>query len=482
MSDDQDHILKWVKLQAWLNDHHQAGHLTCKATLTSSDNRGRTLISNQDIEDASPILSISHSALLNPRTLPSSFLVAHCQSLSSTQILTLYLSHHRSCQRTEAKTKLESAFDPYLATFPTKFSGIPLVWLLESTFQDLQSIHGTDHLALNQLKTHHSIRHHSSFGLNSHTFKLLSHSTALKSDQVSRRFMADWEGLLKSLHHVDFHEICLSDLLWAWLVVNTRCVWYNLGCKNHDDNISLVPAVDMANHNPHSQVTLIATPHTFTMYSSYPRGTFASPKTHTIMSSSKPETNSNDKISIYSGQEIMFSYGPHGNSTLLAEYGFIADSNPWDSIDLTDAIQSHFEISQDDANEKKLMLQSAGYWGDYTIQCSSLEISHRIFIALRLLHLPLNQAQCWLDHVKGKTDDLGIEVEKRVKNSLQKLFTKVKEDLETTLGHFERHDPVSCKISSYSLQSLKTIARTELKTIHSLLNKFVNNDSINQVA
>lgn len=88
---------------------------------------------------------------------------------------------------------------------------------------------------------------------------------------------------------------------------------------------------------------------------------------------------------------MFLSYGPHDNSTLLAEYGFISIDNPYNCI-LVDEYAAAVlaELLIDDV---KQMLVTKGLWGYFYVLCSDFyinadgEFSPRIFYALDHLYV-----------------------------------------------------------------------------------------------
>lgn len=116
---------------------------------------------------------------------------------------------------------------------------------------------------------------------------------------------------------------------WAWLCVNSRCLWWEAG------GMSLAPFIDFLNHTP------------------------------VIADSVNVSTQVGMTISANQdynpGDEIFLSYGAHENGFLLCEYGFVLSTPPLhEFLDITSEIiplvRKHREL-----------LERVGYWDDYTL-------------------------------------------------------------------------------------------------------------------
>jgi len=464
---------EWVDLLDWLEKEGVCTGDFNAVLQSSSTNSSRSLVAIQDIGESTPILALPQSVLVHTKTIPKEFVDGPCSELSSTQALTLFLAVYRLKRRTsQDEKKFEYPFGCYLSTLPADFSEIPLVWLLEGFFEDTAGIHASDGTQLERLETHvrqappHAVKRLFT------PYHFMTGTTIRKSQDVLCRFINDWSALLPIL--LDRYPAArLGDLLWAWLIVNTRCVSFDIGKKHHADNIVLAPAFDMANHSPKSKVTAMVTPHTLTMYSSPPRGQTISPLTKRPSDFSAPPSpsgSSSKSPCVRQGEEITFTYGPHSNATLLTEYGFItSEHNPWDSIDVTDQIVALFDPSNQAHLTKIELLKSTDYWEDYTIQCDPLECSHRNLVALRLLHTPEEQISHWRDHIDGLVDELDRDIEDAVQDSLDQLFSQLTSTSRQLLHAIELPDPdlASLGLSAYSLECLRTVAANEFKAISS---------------
>lgn len=105
---------------------------------------------------------------------------------------------------------------------------------------------------------------------------------------------------------------------WAWTIVNTRAVYISPDCGSSANtirlsdvnNLALAPYIDMFNHSPVACV----------------RATVSSlDGTYTIVTEKLFKKHS----------EVFINYGPHSNTKLFLEYGFVVPSNPQDSVGLS---------------------------------------------------------------------------------------------------------------------------------------------------
>lgn len=394
----------------------------------------RTLIANQDINEGTPIISIPNQALLNITTLPTSFKdQINSYNLTSFQTISYYLSK-RHPNRTP--TPKNQAFQEYINTLPRSFQEIPLCLILEYFFGDLNRIRIQDYHLINPIETRLSSR---SFHHSMDRFQVLGVMTSSmkeKCDEVTQRFLLDWRSVSGIKTDEDEEElVTLDQFLWGWLNVNTRCLWFDLGLKDHDDNITLAPVIDMVNHTLQSNVKPIATPNTFSLYSSHPNGEFGSPTSKNRILSSKRNISSKHKcLSHRKGDEILFSYGSHSNSTLWSEYGFIIKPyNRWNSIDITSSVLDLFMNSNDHSIERLSILKESNYWKDYTIESTPIGPSYRTLTSLRLLYCPYEALSNWYKLVNGEIDELDQEIESQVKVTIEEICVKLMKEIDENL-------------------------------------------------
>lgn len=314
------------------------------------------------------MLVIPPRALLNPvqltrgrRVLWTPLQVAdirrNAAPLSTHQLLACVLAMwHAQHQHNSSISNM----DAFFLSLPTQFDTTPLTWALDGEVSLLD--------ALPPSATH-------------------------KHQMVKARYEADWARVC-ALDKDTLTSIwsCISeipeppsigerDFVWGWLCVNSRCVYMDLHYAKHEDNFTLAPLLDMANHTKHTK------------------------------NECRVRFSSIDGLELYApresppkeGEDVCITYGLHDNATLLTEYGFVLPNNacedhleaqannwlgnPHAGVWLDEAVE-HMVESQGEAGAwKRLLLQQAGYWGDYTIHpCPApAHPSHRLHTALRLL-------------------------------------------------------------------------------------------------
>ena len=142
--------------------------------------------------------------------------------------------------------------------------------------------------------------------------------------------------LAKSVVQVDE-----KTFAWAWFSVNTRGVYYPDG----HDNLALAPYLDMFNHNPEVEVKIEIIDSHYHIRSLQDWGKH---------------------------DQVFINYGPHDNTKLYVEYGFVLQDHPYDSLPLTleDLLNVLKERNnKDTVSEKKIQ----------TIQQHKLDQNLRIF-------------------------------------------------------------------------------------------------------
>ncbi|KAF1958636.1 SET domain-containing protein [Byssothecium circinans] len=123
------------------------------------------------------------------------------------------------------------------------------------------------------------------------------------------------------------------------------------------------------------------------------------------------------------GEEVYVSYGTHTNDFLLAEYGFILDTNECDSVPLDHLILPQLTSSQ------AQILKDDRFYGTYTLSPSTATttdtsstlptICHRTQAVLRLLTLPERRYAAFING-----SDEGLVDQPRVNDYLISLLTK----------------------------------------------------------
>ncbi|KAJ9480289.1 Ribosomal lysine N-methyltransferase 2 [Pseudozyma hubeiensis] len=398
---------------------------------------GRGLVFTDQIKPEQVLLTLPFDSLINvktyktffhPDTLPTRVRVASNDNrngvnrsdhrLSSAQLLSLLLTRARveldsGRKRMDYnKTSKHEALQLFVQTLPQRFDTVPLTWSM---------------LARSKSKSWKQ-----SF------FKTLLHALPPHSRdlhmKVRQRFETDWnsistlrasEGdllaepaLLLSdpdLARSTIDSIDVDTFLWAWLCVNSRCLFLPLGLADHADNFTLAPLLDMANHtsDPALECKVIHAPD----------GGFRllAPSREVAQ---KPRSDDNGHVA-KAGDECFITYGPHSNESLLSEYGFVLPAqltfaedvgndaaisevnSCWRGSRYVDVLMDQhvdrlFRTQGADGETKIELLQNRGYWGEFTIHPypEPAHPSHRLIPALRLAALELHPPSSTMQHSK----------------------------------------------------------------------------------
>ena len=55
----------------------------------------------------------------------------------------------------------------------------------------------------------------------------------------------------------DFGSLTLENFVWAWLCVNSRCIWHDLALPLREDNITLAPIIDVSVDMPSAHYEML---------------------------------------------------------------------------------------------------------------------------------------------------------------------------------------------------------------------------------
>ncbi|KAH7916069.1 hypothetical protein BJ138DRAFT_1140602 [Hygrophoropsis aurantiaca] len=308
---------------------------------------------------------------MNVRTLQATYFARGIPApLTATQLISLHLYLYRPRGEENSSDPL---FGPYISALPRNFDGHPLTWLVEPAI---------------------SIEENS-------LLETLPPSVYDALQQLHTRFLEDWTAVSEfmrtnsttieqlSIHANRDSQISLVDFVWAWLTVNTRCIYYRLKASKSDpDNLTMCPILDFANHTtvlPH----ITPVPTNADLWDAAPIKrlgddfSFISPGDATIKA----------------GEELYLTYGSHSNRTLFVEYGFV-NQNFEDAVSKMNCEEAEGEVHVQDIVEQlispdtpfgsiiKNVLCDEGYWGDWTLHAlpKPAHPSYRLITALRLYH------------------------------------------------------------------------------------------------
>ncbi|CUA73864.1 hypothetical protein RSOLAG22IIIB_01385 [Rhizoctonia solani] len=362
---------------------------------------GRGLFATHDLSALETLISVPGQFLLNARTLSSLYpepilpqstptYEANPFRLSSIQLLSLHL------YRVKRGIK-DVVFDAYINTLPSSFSDHPVALMQHPELRAL-------------------------------LLKLVPVSIGRMLLAVEQRLKDDWKiaiGILEqfpsllslmSKGEVGDSSLVPEDYMWAWLNVNTRCLYHDLNFVNSSDNVTMCPILDFANHT--------------SVYSlSITQDEFALGDGMTFLTSTP----------IKEGNQIFLRYGPHSNAFLFSEYGFvlplnIEDTHLTDGEILIDPDMEELLRKTKDFMPKEELLKDRNYWGDWTfhVEGGVGRPSYRVIPALRLFHISLNcngdtstELKLWEDSVLGLKENISEDNDSKVWESLTALCERI---------------------------------------------------------
>ncbi|KAG5715238.1 Ribosomal N-lysine methyltransferase set11 [Termitomyces sp. T112] len=356
-------------------------------------------------------------------------------------------------------------FGPYISTLPRDFESHPLTWLCSGKLENTSSL----------------------------LLSYLPPSIALALQEVCNRYRSDWaivkqyiqqqqSNFLPSLCEIVRPVIralqlkatqCEEDFLWAWLNVNTRCLYYRLTQLASDkDNVTMCPVIDFANHTNHSNHMSPQEP--------IAGRTKAPSKSYGLnfqfISPSSTVTKQDD--------ELFLKYGAHSNQILFVEYGFVSEisaelllrGDAIGQIALQSELLDLFESRGKLGAWMKDILRTEGYWGDWTLHCQPppAHPSFRLITALRLYHhfpikemtVPPNAAsalESWMATIMGTSEKISEENEEAWRNSLLRICRKRASDAKSALSSLKRKMyPSNPTWISLAKQNIMTLWEEEL--------------------
>lgn len=310
---------------------------------------GRGLVLTTDVEPGEVILEVPSSVLLHPGALAKQGRLTCAprktystgksskSTLSTHQIVAYALAQWRCTGRPNCP------LSPFLYSLPTEFPTAPLTWQVGSNPEEKRLI------------------------------EALSPTAQLRADKVFKGFERDWNRLIdletKSPDVLEEIWACMrtstprkplvrADLLWAWLCTNSRCVYMDLHYERHEDNFTLAPLLDMANHTPIPWLECKV------RYDA--RGGLE------LLAPNHPRPEDAGRAGWRKGDEVCITYGAHANTTLLAEYGFVLPrilhssnchwtGNRYCDV-LLDAPVGELFGEDENGSWKRELLEKEGYW------------------------------------------------------------------------------------------------------------------------
>ncbi|KAF8902104.1 hypothetical protein CPB84DRAFT_1707912 [Gymnopilus junonius] len=443
---------RWFALLKWLSGHGMdVSQEKLPVVARSTPDAGYGLFSLRSIiEPATPLFTIPASALLNHLTLAPHYPPTKPE-LTCTQFISLHLLLHRPLNGGQSSDPL---FGPYISVLPQSFDFHPLIWLWKRRSDPSRST------------------------LESRLVKCLPSSILAKLDKILSLFDKDWRRIQDYLRLnpslIDDRNRIVNgihfeqDYLWAWLNVNTRCVYHRLAKTQTDqNNMTLCPILDLANHTPTPPYTMPQATRA-ELWGIGPSSRRKYGEDFVLLSPSTSSTRCNE--------EMFLRYGAHSNATLFAEYGFVnqpnseQDHNDYE-LDLGKVIEDLFSERGDIGYWMREVLIEEGYWGDWTLHFSPVPAhpSYRLITALRLYHLlPVSAddippgsdstLQVWRDTMFGKRGTISEENEGLWKGTLSKICKDIiergKGGLKMTVNIQEQGSPTWLQPAKACIETL----------------------------
>ncbi|KAJ2613018.1 hypothetical protein EV177_002715 [Coemansia sp. RSA 1804] len=168
--------------------------------------------------------------------------------------------------------------------------------------------------------------------------------------------------------------------VWAWLAVSTRCIHLGRNIASQipapQDTVALAPFLDFLNHSNEARVTT----------------SFDLASRQFVIRTLTPYKR---------GCEVFISYGPHDNSFMLAEYGFVLAGNPFQGLELDHYVDAWVATARSnliastpgrpaamqpsDVDHLIHTIEQRGLWRDFVLSPGDSDIPYRLHAALRLL-------------------------------------------------------------------------------------------------
>lgn len=265
-----------VSLTSWMKDH--GWKPTCRLAPACFADTGRGLMAAQNIGVGQPLAIVPGRLVITVDSVSLSPFGKHFTTVYKTQqVLATYLMYERHIG-------LDSFWYNYIVSLPTTMSNAAYCT--------------TKHLP------------------NDLSEKVLDHQNTIFT--TFNQIMSEMSSAVCSHCTDTYSNIFTFEVYkWAWSIVNTRAVYMSPDCSLKNkiklsdiNNLALAPYIDMFNHSPLACVRATV---------NHINGAY------TIVTEKLFKKHS----------EVFINYGPHSNTKLFLEYGFIVPSNPQDSVNFT---------------------------------------------------------------------------------------------------------------------------------------------------
>ncbi|KAF9972638.1 SET domain-containing protein 4, partial [Actinomortierella ambigua] len=286
-------FLRWLKTQ---------GCPKTKLTLAEFSNTGRGMMATKDIKAGEVIVQVPESNLVTMKGLQrvyGSRISRFGKKLGSHMFIALHIA--LLVQMSE-----KSGWLPYLRMLPRKFDTMPVRYP-----EDLH--------------------------------ELLPPNAKTHVNKQKQKIMGDYQLALEFLqanNDLASKPFTYEEYEWAWLVVNTRCIYMDDKKQDSADNIALAPMLDFLNHTHEA-------------------------KTEGRFDNKTKAYHIKTLLPYNKGSQCMINYGPHDNCFILVEYGFVTPMNPYNYVSVDHAFLNLVIPGESAAakKEKLELLDMAGYLG-----------------------------------------------------------------------------------------------------------------------
>ncbi|KAK3842707.1 MAG: hypothetical protein J3R72DRAFT_442254 [Linnemannia gamsii] len=374
---DQEYLdfLEWLK---------NMGCPRTKLTLAEFSNTGRGMMATKDIKAGEVIVQVPERNLVTMRSLQATYgarIARFGKKVNSHMIIALHIA-------LLVQAPERSGWLPYLRMLPKKFDTMPVRYPPE-------------------------------------LLELLPQNAQVHVKKQKAKIEADYNitlDFLQSNADLLTRPLQYEEYEWAWLVVNTRCIYLDAKNQSAADNIALAPMLDFLNHT-HDAKT---------------EGAFCTKtKSYQIKT----------LLPYKKGEQVFINYGPHDNCFILVEYGFVTPNNPYNYVTVdNDFMQLSIPGESVAAKKDKLeLLDMAGYHGDYVLHKN--DVSFRLLAGMRLrLVNPFNKSSAitqlaiaqWHNVVNGELDQISPENERLVPIHIERLCDDILAQAKKNLGVLAR--------------------------------------------
>ncbi|PVG04438.1 SET domain-containing protein [Serendipita vermifera] len=424
MNQDDSHQQKWQKLLMWLREHgmntDENGLLV---TPSHFEGYGRGLAALRDISPNELLFTIPQECLMNIDTLHKWSRQHSATKLSAVQQLTAYLALYHA---KNGALLHHTPFWPYLDVLPANFEFHPLTWTTNNDprrFPDVSELPK----ALQRQLLH-----------------------------FQQRFNKDMEKV-----HGIFPTLPNESCLWGWLNVNTRSLYFKCRrAKAPEDNITMCPLLDFANHS------LEAT--NFNNLTHRNQG-------HPIPTMVAPSKG------LLRGEQVFLLYGYHSNETLFVEYGF-TDQTAGSELCLDEDVEALFLASPGGMSLLD-RLRKRGYYKEWILHSEPTPArpSYRLVIALQLLHAAEGQSPFlieWEEIASGRREEVSAENTAKVRDTLTSLCNDHLSEASRWLYKYQRMSSLDRDRSHGDFTSLTFLWERQKALVESVIETIKNSSGL----